>query len=271
MYLGMRPGDLDDKPYARHWNPAMAPLSKPVREALLLGPQASKLAFPLEEANRLLEPGDQDLENGWTRLANGQTFVAVRTPMPGVSAAMIDWWFGWHGVETQRYKLWHPRAHMGVRMKNPRADTGGITDRERYVGNVSYVVEYLGAQVYNLAIAFRDPGAYLDTSRFQSAQVGTAVCARTGLASRPLDAGHLIHLIQEDDEGCHMRSRFWLGDVSARFLGAANPVNRYILGSRFVARAAVEQQVGRDLTVHCASEMAHQASFLPALYADYHS
>jgi hypothetical protein len=66
-----------------------------------------------------------------------------------------------------------------------------------------------------------------------------------------------------------MLSRFWLGDIQARFLAPENPVNRYVLRSRLVARAAIPS-VGRDLVVHCAKEMAHLASFLPALCRDYH-
>mgnify|MGYP001225323634 CR=1 FL=1 len=31
-YLGMRPGDLDGKPYARYWNPEMRPLPAHVSE-----------------------------------------------------------------------------------------------------------------------------------------------------------------------------------------------------------------------------------------------
>jgi hypothetical protein len=268
-YLGMRPGDLDGKPFARYWNPEMAPLSDEAREALLHGPEASELGLPLADVNRLLDPGYLAIENGWTRIANGQLFVAVRTPMPGVEPAMIDWWFGWHGVEAQRYKLWHPRAHLHTRMARAIADLPTLTDREKYVRNISYVTEYIGDRLLELAIAFRDPAEYFDTSRFASARIGTAICARTGFATRPFDGGHLIHLIRETGEGCEMRSRFWLGDIQARFLTPENPLNRYLLRNRMIARAAIPP-VGRDLVVHCAKEMAHLASFLPALYADYH-
>jgi hypothetical protein len=44
-YLGMRPGDLDKKWYAKYWNPKMAPLPDHIKEAVLLGPQAWPLTF----------------------------------------------------------------------------------------------------------------------------------------------------------------------------------------------------------------------------------
>jgi DAPG hydrolase-like protein len=265
-YLGMRPGDLDGKSYAHHWRPEMAPLSAAVGEALLHGPEAGELGLRLDDCNRLLEPGYLPLENGWTRLSGGQVFVAVRTPMPGVSAAMIDWWFGWHGVEPQRYKLWHPRAHLDTRMERALADEPAVDDPTRWVGNTALVTEYIGDRLFRLAIRFRAPADYLDARRFATAGVGTAVCARTGLGTGPLDVGHLIHLIRATDDGCEMRSRFWIGDLQARFASAGNPVNR-LLGN--VTRV-LSPPDGRDLVVHCAKEMAHLASFLPALYREQH-
>jgi glyoxylase-like metal-dependent hydrolase (beta-lactamase superfamily II) len=37
--------------------------------------------------------------------------------MPGVTGAMFEWWMGWHYMEAQRYKLWHPRAHIAKLME----------------------------------------------------------------------------------------------------------------------------------------------------------
>ena len=75
-YLGMRPGDLDDKPYAKYWNPEVGPMQPHVKEALIKVPQAAGLGYPIEERERVLERGYEPLENGYTRLDNGQIFVA---------------------------------------------------------------------------------------------------------------------------------------------------------------------------------------------------
>ena len=85
-YLGMRPGDIDGKPYAKYWNPEMAALPGHVQKALMHGVEASELAFEITEANQLLESGYLSLENGFTRLESGQIFVAVLTKMPKVNA-----------------------------------------------------------------------------------------------------------------------------------------------------------------------------------------
>src|SRR5262245_37253312 len=119
LYLGMRAGDLAGKAYAAYWNPRMAPLPAHVREALLCGSVSAPLLPRLADAPRRLESGDQELENGFGIQDDGSLLVAVRTDMPAVSPAMMDWWFGWHSDETQRYKLWHPRAHVHAEWGSP--------------------------------------------------------------------------------------------------------------------------------------------------------
>jgi hypothetical protein len=266
-YLGMRAGDLDDKPYAKYWNPEMAPLQEPVQRAVLHGIEAAELGFPVSEAHRLLEPGDLALENGFTRLTNGQVFVAAKTRMPRVTGAMVDWWMGWHPMESQRYKLWHPRAHVANRMERPVGDDPDLSDREKYLENPNYVTEYVGNDLLDIVITFSEPSAFFDVSRFAEAGVTTAICGTVGLQRAPVRIGFLLHLIRETADGSEMRSRFWLGNIE--LLGRARALNR-LASAPFAARRAATLSMGRDLLVHCGMEMNHLAGFLPDLYADYH-
>ena len=268
-YLGMREGDLDGKPYAKYWNPLMGPMQDHVQQALMHGIEAPALGMPVTEANQLLAPGYLALENGFTRLENGQILVAVLTRMPRVTAKMIDWWFGWHYMEPQRYKLWHPRAHVLNKAINMIGDDPNIPDREKYLRNPNYVTEYVGGDSLNLVITFSEASEFFDTSRFQEATVGTAVCGVVGFQNPPLAFGILIHLIRETDDGCEMRSRFWLGRLEIRGLPTTGFLNR-MASSKFVARHVVSTKLGRDMLVHCGMEMNHLASSLPNLYADYH-
>jgi hypothetical protein len=268
-YLGMRRGDLDEKPYAKYWNPEMGPLQEQVQRALMHGIEASELGFPVTQADLLLEPGYLPLENGFTRLANGQVFVAVLTKMPRITSKMIDWWFGWHYMESQRYKLWHPRAHVLNRAERMIGDDPGLSDREKYLHNPNYVTEYVGGDLLDISIAFSEASDFLDVSRFEAAHVGTAICGVVSYQSSPLVFGLIIHLIRETEDGCEMRSRFWLGKIELKGVPAAGLLSK-ITGSRFVAKRAVPNQLGRDMVVHCAAEMNHLASFLPDLFADHH-
>jgi len=84
------------------------------------------------------------------------------------------------------------------------------------------------------------------------------ICGSVGLQKIPLNVGRMVHLIRETEEGCEMRSRFWIGKPEIGGLAANGVVNK-VIGSGFC----------RELFVHCATEMNHLASFLPDLYDDY--
>jgi len=149
-------------------------------------------------------------------------------------------------------------------------DNPQISDREKYLNNPNYVTEYVGGDLQELVITFSEPSAFFDVSRFQEANISTAICGVVGYQNSPASFGILIHLIRETEDGCEMRSRFWLGNIEIRGLPAEGILNK-IAGSKFVAKQAVPLDLGRDMVVHCAMEMNHLASFLPDLYADYHS
>jgi hypothetical protein len=266
-YLGMRPGDLEGKPYAKFWNPTMAPLSAHAREAMAHGPFAGPLLPPLRDAAALVEPGYLALEDGFALSEDGALHVAIRTEMPGTSPEMVDWWFGWHSAEPQRYKLWHPQSHVHAEWAT--ADAPEARGRARYVGKVSHVDEYLGSALGSYAIAFCAPSAVgLPSGPFEDPTVATAVCARVGFADHPIDAGYLVHHVRRVAGGSEMRSRFWLGGPYAG--GRAGSVVGAVAAA--VGRPFVKPDLrdGEALLVHCAKEMAHLASFLPRIHAELH-
>ena len=268
-YLGMKLGDLDGKTYAKYWNPVMAPMQDHVQQALMHGVEASELGFSMDKANLLLKPGYLPIENGFTRLDNGQIFVSILTKMPGVTGEMIDGWFGWPWMEPERYKLWHPRAHQMIRAERMIGDDSNLSDREKYLNNPNYISEYVGGESMDIVVSFSDPSELLDVSQFDEAKIGTAICATVGFQGKPVNFGGLIHLIRETDEGCEMRSRFWLGKVDVKGVPQSGILNK-IANSKFIAEHAASVELGREMLVHCAMEMNHLASFLPELYADHH-
>ena len=80
-------------------------------EAVEHGPMDPRHAQSPAEMDVLLDPGELTGECGWCTLPDGCGYVAMRTPMPGVTAGMVDWWFDWHPRDPLRYRIWHPRAH----------------------------------------------------------------------------------------------------------------------------------------------------------------
>lgn len=247
-------------PYRR----PLAPMSGMARSAHARGVVASEFP-PAELAGQVLIAQRDAHGDGVYRSTDGRALILCTTPMPGVTPAMIDWWFGWHLPDSERYRLWHPTAHVRARVREDRSHLRD--DRARYIDNVSYVDEYIGRALKRLAIAFEPPAGFglsgLDT------MAATAICARTTDRVLASEGGCLVHLVVPTAEGAEMRSAFWLGSVQNRLpvLGAlvnvianTGPVRRLAVGDRFVL----------DLFQHCAEEMQHLAGFLPELHAEIH-
>jgi hypothetical protein len=233
------------------------PLPNHIKEALDSGLADPERGLSLADTNELLRPGYLPLETGFTRLPNGQMYVAVLTKMPGTKGNMIDWWFGYAG-DTEKYKMWHPKDHV----------VGEWDEKWRpghYIGASHLVHEYLGEEFVKLRITFREPAEYFDTSRFAEGNVSAVVCGRVGFLDKPLDFAHVIHFVRDTDEGCEMRSRFWSGDIRFRlpFIG---PALSNMANTPFIRKRLVKEQIGRNLTIHCAEEMNRLSGFLPELY-----
>lgn len=255
-------------PYADFFQPSPRSLPEHVAAVLAGGPAPAELGYAVDEvADRLSRPGLEALETGWSTTRDGRIFVAVHTAMPGVSAAMWDWWFGWHGRETGRYKLWHPTAHQFAALGEDRGLVAGLTDSQKYVGNVSYVDEYIGKRLHRLAIRFIDP------ARMGFVPVGGTlhVCARVTLSAAPIAIGWLVHQVRPTSDGAEMRSRFFLNDLAMLDL-PHDSLRSAVVGSRPVrrgldvipprlTRVAMPSTLGRDMVHHCATEMNHLAAF----------
>ena len=204
----------------------------------------------LSDANNMLTSREVADEDGYRSLPSGIGFVAARTEMPGCSAEMIEWWFS-NLRTTEQYIRWHPKDHVWCEWKG--------TETGSYVGGTHHVHERLGHEaVEKLKINFRDPGAVLNTGLFENAGVTAAIYARGGPIGIPIWSGHVLHVIYDESDGCTMRSRFWIGDVSP-----AIPVFTGLLRKKIASPEALD-----GLHRHCKEEMSTLASFLPAYYGE---
>jgi len=263
-YLGYRADDYGT-PFARYFNPEMAPLAGHVVDALNAGPQAADLLTDLDQVASLLD-GDEPTETGYAVGRDGSIRVATLTRMPRVTPEMWDWWFGWHGSDSRRYKLWHPRAHLYAEWSDGADD--GRRGRDRYVGRTSFVDEYLGSTLARASIRFIPPAQIgLDESALRDASQQTAICARIGSSQHPVDIGYLVHHVRRTVDGAEMRSRFWLGGAHTEARSQNPVISRVVppLANRAVRPSA---RSAAELLIHCAQEMSHLAAFLPDLYAE---
>lgn len=217
---------------------------------------------PMSDALSLLG-GTSPCADRIVRASDGRVLITCSTDMPGVTPAMIDWWFGWHLPASARYRLWHPKAHVAATVKEDRSHLAD--DRARYIGNVSYVDEYIGTSLKKLAIAFVEPAAFgIGNEALRGA---TAICAYTSDRIMGGRGGGLIHYVVPVEGGAQMRSGFWLGEIQHN-LSALNQLIGPLLNTRAVRSLIVSDQMATSLLQHCGEEMNHLAKFLPRLYRD---
>ena len=210
----------------------------------------------------LLDTAEPPAEGVW-RAADGTALIVCNTDFPGSTAAMLDWWFGWHLPSSERYRLWHPTAHVAARVKEDRSAAADA--RARYLNNESYVDEYVGRSLKHLAICFVEPEQFgfhgLD------GRGATAICAVTRDRLLRAEGGHLCHLILPTARGCQMRSAFWLGNIRHQWQWAHRLLSG-VYNSPFMRKRILSDRFCLDLLQHCSEEMNHLATILPALYRE---
>ena len=241
----------------------MGRLPKRVSESIALGVRDGEFgdaqdAFELHSS--------QAFSGGVCRAAGGNLLVTCVTDMPRIRPHMIDWWFGWHLPDSERYQLWHPRAHQSSSVLEDR--TSLTNNRDKYIGIDAYVVEYIGAQLSRLRISFVHPANFgfppLDPDE------ATAVCARVADVSRRIATGELVHFVKRTAAGSVMQSSFWLGENLAHENAIVGALLNPFLNTKRVRKFFLRDQLGLDLLTHCGEEMSHLATFLPQLYEDIH-
>lgn len=229
--------------YTKFFRWPVAALTEIHRAAMAAEDRPAGPSMSLDTITGLLEPGYFPVETGIFRSATGEFCVAVWTPFPGSTPEMFDWWFGWHMTETNRYKLWHPQAHLFAQARYDYSSVAHFTDRERYVGNTSWVDEYIGPHLLGIALEFIDPGEIgLPYDLLDKHGYGTVVTAKGHDSATGAFINSFVHAMRRTPWGCELRSRFFFP-------------------------AGFDRTICQALIDHCATEMSHLASFLPRLYA----
>ncbi|KAF4820815.1 Phloretin hydrolase [Colletotrichum tropicale] len=270
-YLGFREADFE-KPYAKYYNPVVSPISDALVNGLAGSPWPSAFTDSSQDAAEYLEqPGYLNLENGCAIGNNGTLMIAVRSEIPQVTGEQYDWWFGWHSVETARYKLWNPIAHQYSYRTPDSVDWVNRTYAERYIGATSYIDEYVGNDAAKLSIQFIEPESMgFNTSAWPELGIETVVVGKLFIGGKCFvhssvswlyltklcvdysleefdQTSYLMHMVRRMPNGYReLRSRF--------FVASDNHGNA---------------QLGHDLAVHCNIEMTHLGSFLPALFQEF--
>jgi hypothetical protein len=246
----------------------MTPPARAVLEAIAEGPINPADALDPRQLDRLLDPSPMPAETAWCTLPDGVAYAAVRTEMPGVTPAMVDWWFDWHPRDPVRYQIWYPRAHASTSLESvPRAGAKPLW------GTVHHAVEDIGLGMERLRIAFHAPERLgFSTDALEDRRVGTIVGGLVGDDRRRIQHTLMVHVFLNCTQGLVLRSRFWIGAALRPYARdvIANPVGR-ALNRRFVRSRLLPKRTPRVMAEHCAAEYANLAALLPELHARYAS
>lgn len=257
------------KPYSKYFFQEPA-VPAPEKLAAMENPIDPAKALRLENLNDFLNPGYFEVEAGWCVLPSGAGYVSNHTKMPGVTVAMINWWFAWHSLEPLRYKIWWPKGHYSVSVSDK--DRAKVLDPKRpltdkFQGITHHVIEDVGAGPENVYINFMTPeDCGFDMSRFKAPNVGTLVAANgvsqmifppPGVPNYKSPAV-MCHFIREIEGGIEMRTRFWMGMKIIE----KKPMHLLPDGVR------LPPFIPKGLAFHNVYEFTNLALFLPTLYAE---
>ena len=117
--------------------------------------------------------------------ANGTGFVANTTFMPGVTAEMFNWWFGWHSVTSDlRYKIWDHDDHWYARADNPDyVKDPSVPVSQKTWGVNHEILEDIGMGADPLLLCFRRPPTWDMTSPSSALTTAWPWCALTARAA----------------------------------------------------------------------------------------
>ena len=246
------------------------PLSEPNAEALEAvsnGPMNPADALPLSQINRQLDPTPLPVESGWCIMPDQTVKVQALTPMPKVTAEMVDWWFDWHPREAIRYKVWHPLAHINNSIVEPT--TRGA---KSHWGATHYPVETLGEELIKARIEFVPPVEVgFSSNALDDPNVATIVCGKAG--DMKLHVRHTVmsHVwLNDGNGGTVLRSHFWGGAIMRPDLpGALGDFVGKLVNRPLIRKQALPKGVGESLSMHCVEEFSNLADILPELYAQF--
>lgn len=139
--------------------------------------------------------------------------------------------------------------------------------RDRYIGGTSFVDEYVGSSLGELAIQFVHPDKLGFSDNSVDPDEATAICATVGLSRVPLDWGHLVHHVRRVKGGAEMRSRFWMGGKYVAPRAGATLTDELETVAEGLRRLGDGH--ARAMVVHCSQEMNHLAAFLPDIFDEF--
>jgi transposase-like protein len=160
-----------------------------------------------ENINMLLEPGYSALETGFTRLPDGQMYIAILTRMPECNLYWLDWWFrNYDQTNSKKRSVKSPPADRSFQTK------AGMPENYIYEHNVRYIrdMKSSGLSFHNV-----DPATYFDLSKLKASKI-LVKCVDIYRSDQNIK-GHIIKLARNTNYGCEAKTHIWLNDCTDEY------------------------------------------------------
>lgn len=255
MPVPITQADMESQEY-KYFLRDMVPPAPDTAARIEKGVLTPEQAQSIYRMNDLFLDGYLDGEFGYCQMPDGTLAIANHMRMPGVTPAMFDWWFAWHGLAPIRYKLWDKDEHYDIRTSDPeRRRNPAIPVRERIWDTVDYATEENPVDgPHTVPIHFRNPvDIGFDPARY-AAFNGTIVCAADEKAPVVM-----CHFVRPVEGGSELRTRFWMGYS----IQNGRPVKAIPDGVK------MPLEIGKNVLTHNNKEFANLIAVLPAVYAEF--
>lgn len=202
-------------------------------------------------------------------------YAQSRHIFPGVTTEMFRWWFCWHPIESERYYLWFPHAHIHNSVVDPkRLADKSLSYGERLYGNPNHITEYIGDNYLDGIIHFNTPesfgvdGTLLKQNNFTFNASG--IITPYDAPSTPMVL--MIHLGRDTPTGMEMVNRYWIGtheswDRFKNFPEGGKRSREYIMKAGMTKESL--EKFAYEMAVHDMTEFSSLGRFLPDIYRQF--
>ena len=262
---------LKGKPYEKYLNKDLYVFDENVK-MIQSGPLANNdMQAPTQDGmDEVVKNGHLKNHTGYGVLEDGTLYSASLTKFPNATPEMFEWWMWWHGVEPERYLLWHPYSHVSADYTNKEAlSFPGLSHKERYIGNTSLITEYLNEEKSDVEIEFIDHSEMgIDEALLRDSNIKASFSGYVYFAKPRVKIGTMLHLVKEVEGGCELISRYYLGDqmglkIRGKEIDFPSFLKKGLLSKIGGLQSAYAQ------VMHDQIEYTNLASFLPDLYNEF--
>lgn len=253
--------DAHTKSYYKYYEQGIAHLTPEQMDYVAHCKGTAEEALEIKDRNQLLEEGMIPGKTGFYPLKEGGLLVAGNIPMPGVTAEMLYWWFGWHCLDPLRYAIWDPEDHYDTKI--PEDKVSYVLDPEvpleQKTWNVTHTVqEAVGPEPETIVLEFANPADFgFDTEKIGTKNCEFLVCANGTQGEMKVPAV-MVETAKEIDGVMTYIARFWMG---YRMIDGEP---KYMLPPEI----QIPDEAGLGLVAHNIKEFSNLAKILPQVYAE---